>query len=49
MEVKQKNQNLAFDLTLYLLNKFPSNKEDSLLKTFRSVIKNQDAILPTRI
>jgi DNA sulfur modification protein DndB len=49
MEVKQKNQNLAFDFTLYLLNKFPSNKEDSLLNTFRSVIKNQDAVLPHKI
>ena len=49
MEVKQKNQNLAFDLSLYLLNKFPSNKEDNLLNTFRSVTKNQEAVLPDKI
>ena len=48
MDVKQKNQNLAFDLTLYLLNKFPENKNESLLNTYRSVLKNPDIVLPNR-
>lgn len=48
MDVKQKNQNLAFDLTIYLLNKFPENKKESLLSTYRSVLKNPDIVLPNR-
>lgn len=49
MEVRQKNQNLAFDLTLYMLNRFPSDKEDSLLNTYKSILKNTDATLPTKV
>ncbi len=49
MDVKQKNQNLAFDLTLYKLNKFPANKEENLLNTYRSILKNIEVILPDKI
>jgi DNA sulfur modification protein DndB len=49
MDVKQKNQNLAFDLTLYVLNKLPADKTDSLLATFRSVLKNPTIELPPTI
>jgi DNA sulfur modification protein DndB len=49
MDVKQKNQNLAFDLTLYLLNKFPTDKTDNLLTTYRSVLKNPTIELPTKL
>lgn len=48
MDVKQKNQNLAFDLTIYLLNKFPENKIENLLSTYRSVLKNPEIVLPNR-
>lgn len=49
MDVKAKNQNLAYDLTLYILNKYPASKDESLLNTYRSVVKNTDAILPDKI
>ncbi|WP_297332675.1 DGQHR domain-containing protein [Flavobacterium sp.] len=49
MEVRQKNQNLAFDLTLYMLNRFPSDKEDSLLNAYKSILKNVDATLPAKV
>ncbi len=49
MEVRQRNQNLAFDLTLYMLNRFPSDKEDSLLNTYKSILKNADATLPAKV
>lgn len=48
MDVKQKNQNLAFDLTIYLLKKYPENKKESLLSIYRSVLKNPDIVLPNR-
>ena len=49
MDVKAKNQNLGYDLTLYILNKFPSSKDDSLLNTYKNVLKNTDANLPDKI
>jgi DNA sulfur modification protein DndB len=49
MDVKQKNQNLAFDLTLFLINLYPQNKDESLLSTYRSVLKNPVALLPDKV
>ncbi|WP_036156542.1 DNA sulfur modification protein DndB [Maribacter forsetii] len=46
MDVRMKNQNLAFHLTLYMLNEYAKDKTDDLLKNYREILKNEDAILP---
>lgn len=49
MEVKESNQKLAFDLSLYVLNEFPKNIESDLLKKYREVLKKETALLPSKI
>ncbi|WP_298486999.1 DGQHR domain-containing protein [uncultured Maribacter sp.] len=49
MEVRAKNQNLSYDLCLYLLNELPENKKPKLLETYREITKNKDASLPEKI
>lgn len=46
MDVRIKNQNLAFQLTLYMLNKLPESKRADLRNLYREIIKDEEADLP---
>lgn len=48
METKSANQTLAFDLTLYLLNEFPSSKEANLLERYKQITKDENVKLPLK-
>jgi len=47
MDVRMKNQNLAFHLTLYLLNQYALEKVADLDRTYKEILKDEDAVLPT--
>ncbi len=43
------NQNLAFDIILYLFNKYPENKSGDLLERYRTITKQDQGLLPNKI
>lgn len=49
MEAKSANQNLAFDLMLYILKDYPEEKIPDLQRRYRDVMKNSNASLPKTI
>ena len=49
MDVRMKNQNLGFQLTLYMLDQIPESKFDQLKRLYREILKDDDTELPARI
>ena len=49
MEAKEINQNLAFDLSLYLFGDLPDIHVPMLENKYRDILKNPDAILPEKL
>ena len=49
MEVRGKNQKLAYQLSLYLLNNLQDIEVNDLLQIYREVLKNQEVELPEKI
>lgn len=47
MDVRMKNQKLAFQFTLYLLGKYPESKIDDLEKLYIEILRDDNARLPT--
>lgn len=49
MEVRAKNQNLSFELCLYLLGEYTSDKTEKLLQNYKDIIKDEEANLPIKL
>ncbi len=49
MEVKSSNQSLAYNIALYILNSYPTTKNNELLERYRDITKNENASLPQKI
>ena len=49
MEAKSVNQNLAYDLILYILGEYDSHKLDQLRERYRDITKNDEANLPEKV